>query len=304
MPVTLPLFLAVDGRHACLLAPMMMSVLEHAHDRIAFHVLGDGIPSGVAEALDAMVRRHDRATISFHDAAVPSGAIEGCSRGWFRNDIVFARLWIPDRFPGVDRAIYMDVDTLALGDIGGIMESGGDGEHGIAAAPDMGLRSYVNESRHRRRLGLPEEHVFFNNGVMLIDCRWWRSERALSSILSIARACRRRVRFPTQDPMNVFFSPNRYARLSTRYNCMPFWGRPPADALVIHFTGEKPWEDSALPSANLFRHYADRGPCAEAIRDLGRRGSLLRSLRRAWRCGARTLRRFGNSLSSGCIDHG
>ena len=37
------------------------------------------------------------------------------------------------------------------------------GRSGFAAAPDMGLRSYVNEARHRSRLGTPADHVFFNS---------------------------------------------------------------------------------------------------------------------------------------------
>ena len=282
---------------------MMMSVLEHASVGIAFHVLGDRIGPGVAETLDGLVRRYRAATVTFHDASGYEPTFAGCSRGWFRNTVPFARLMIPDRFPEMDHVMYVDTDTLMLGDIGRILEVG-TGRHGIAAAPDICLRYYVNEARHRTTLGLPPSHVYFNNGLLLIDCRWWRRERALEEILSIARDRCHDVRFPTQDPMNIFFSPNRYTPLPQRSNCIPLAGRPPTDALMLHFAGEKPWEDPSLPTARLFQSYAERSPFADAIRALAVQGTVRRRFRRAWRSVKRTWHTIGNKRPPRSAHHG
>ena len=115
--------------------------------------------------------------------------------------------------------VYVDVDMIFQADVAELFSLGTQ-EHGLAACHDMCLDAIIDASRHKAALGIAPEHGYFNNGMILINGPVWRADGVSEHLTRIALERRPGVTFPSQDPMNIYFSPNRYRLLPPRWNSM------------------------------------------------------------------------------------
>lgn len=255
-----PVFLASNNKYAPLLASAIMSIAENTSSAIAFHIFNDNISPSAAAALQRLAKRYGM-PLAFHEADLR--AFRDCPSGWFKTNIVYARYAIADLFPQYDQALYVDADMIFTEDIMRIPRLAPTAAT-LAACADMGISSFVDEPAHKTALGIRAEHKYFNNGLLLINCIQWRKERIASELLRIAHDKSGLLKCPSQDPMNIYFSPNHYFLLPQRFNYMPAFdesgqqidGRP----AVIHFTERKPWGYPGDPYAIDYWKYAVRGP--------------------------------------------
>lgn len=279
----LPVFLAANDAYACFAATTMMSIAETTWSRVDFHLFDDGIAPFRRVKLSETIARYPHATLEFHDDLDRS--LDVCVSDWYRTRAIFSRYRIADQFPSIDLAMYVDVDTIVLSDIAELFAAGTCGK-GLAACSDMAINTIVDVERHKRRLGIATEHDYFNNGVILIHGPFWRQQRVADALTDIALDRREAVVFPSQDPMNIFFSPNQYHRLPQRWNYMPSGFGESGEPALIHFTVNKPWNEPHLPEADRFWSVASRSPFLGEI--------IWR--RRLWRI-VKPLRRFRRTVT-------
>jgi len=256
----LPVFLASNNKYAPLLATAIMSIAENTSGDITFHVFNDTISRSAATALQRLAARYGT-PLTFHE--VDLRTFRDCPSGWFKTNIIYARYAIADLFPQYDQALYVDADMLFTEDIMSIPRIT-PASATLAACADMGISSFVDEPAHKSTIGISQEHEYFNNGLLLINCVQWRKECIASALLRIAHDKSRLLKCPSQDPMNVYFSPNRYFLLPQRFNYMPAFGQSGQQTdgrpAVIHFTERKPWGYPRDPYAIDYWKYAVRGP--------------------------------------------
>jgi lipopolysaccharide biosynthesis glycosyltransferase len=174
-----------------------------------------------------------------------------------------------------DRAIYLDVDTVAMQPLNALWNEPLDGMP--IAAVRGAFMPWVGavDAFPWQALGIPEDAPYFNNGVMLIDLEQWRRD----AVLPGARALMERYRFAygEQDAMNVLFA-GRWKALHPRWNLQSgHFGNPVAawvtnavetidDAIaspgIIHYNGlDKPWQPGcAHPGSAAWFEWLDRTP--------------------------------------------
>lgn len=276
----LPVFLAANETYASFASTTMMSIAENTAVRVAFHLFDDGITPGSRRKLFQAVSRYGHVDLTLHGDL--ERRLDGCVTTWYPTRAIFSRYFIADLFPSYDLCLYADSDTIFLTDISQIFAFGA-GEQGLAACRDMCIQTVVDPEAHKARLGIHKDHVYFNNGLLLIGCDFWRRHRVADQLTRIAVERRGKTVFPSQDPMNVLFSPNRYRILPQRYNVMPLGGLPECEPAVWHFTWPKPWYDPRVPGGELFWDLARRSPFAAEIWwkcQRWRAGSPMRWLRR------------------------
>jgi len=261
--IRLPIFLAVNDSHACHAATTMMSIAEHTSALIDVHVFDDGIAPRRKATLVGLADRYRHVDLTFH--AFTDSRLDSCLSAWYPTRVIFARYFIAELFPDCPLALYADVDMIFEADVADLFRHGTAG-HAVAACPDMGLHRVVEVEQHKARLGIPSEHRYFNNGLLLIDCDRWRREGIAEALVRCAIDRRADVVFPSQDPMNIYFAPNAYRELPPYFNYMPPLGTLPDPPVVMHFCWPRPWYQPRTMGGDRYWSYARRSPFLGEVR--------------------------------------
>jgi lipopolysaccharide biosynthesis glycosyltransferase len=257
MTRTLHVSCAVQGLYVPHSAAMLHSVMAHAGElEVHVHYLhGPGFPSGSAVLLRDMVQR-DGGAIDFLEitdeqvAGLPVVA-EFTKAMWYR-------IFLPQLLPGVDRVLYLDVDTLAMDDLGPLWATDLDGAY-VGAVTNVFQHDHAH---HPRRLGLSGPEVYFNSGVLLMDLDAMRRDDIAGALHGLALERGDALAWPDQDALNLVLS-GRRKPLHPRWNCMNsvlsfpaaedvFGAAAVAEAMaspgIRHFEGpgaNKPWHPAS-----------------------------------------------------------
>lgn len=169
----------------------------------------------------------------------------------------YARLYLKDVYPDIGRVIYLDGDTLILGDVRSLFAEGSQltSERYLAAAPHffpafLYFGNPIREWSEMMKLKSP-----FNSGVLLTDLAFWTMQTydLLHHYLDLDK--RRNYRFYVlgdESVLNMMFR-DTYLPLSKRWNCcgygqpgwmIPLMKKDIKDIDIIHWSGgyHKPWE--------------------------------------------------------------
>lgn len=238
-------------------------LLNHAGDGADLHVhlVTDAPAPGLLAGVHRLTRIF-RATITIHPVrpaefdrvrALPSNSAhfsQGTSAVWFR-------LALPEILgPSVDRVIYLDSDTVVVGDLSSLFAVD-LGEAAVGAVLDF------DHVELGKPLGLDR---YVNSGVLLMDLVRWRRDRHFEGCLGFADRNRALIRFGDQCALNGYFR-DGIALLDPRWNRYVVCDDPATDpdgAGILHFiTRDKPWHAwHASPLARLYWRYRDVSPWA------------------------------------------
>jgi lipopolysaccharide biosynthesis glycosyltransferase len=184
----------------------------------------------------------------------------------------YARLFLPKMLPdSCQRVLYLDCDTVICDSLQSLWQTDMQG-YSVAAVMDLIAPSFKN------KIGLMDDDIYVNAGILLIDIQRWRDTQILDKFLSYITDCRGRVTHHDQGVINHTLNGQIYV-LHPRYNAMtPFFTskykkllrfyqlkkyyeqdtlldatRTPA---IIHYTPEfvgRVWETGCKhPKANLY----------------------------------------------------
>ncbi|KAL6043266.1 Pectate lyase [Balamuthia mandrillaris] len=176
----------------------------------------------------------------------------------------YARLFLHVLFPSLKKVIWLDSDTLALGDLRELWHTPMNGEDtSLAAVPqaDKPLKSAVNNARvkelFKSRYGkkrYDSEEATYNAGVFMADLEKWRSRKVEEEFLWWIEQRNKEEdlwMFATQPLLIVVFH-GQWQQLGQEWNVIDLgWRNDVSEesiqsAKVLHWNGErKPW----LPSA-------------------------------------------------------
>lgn len=275
------IFYAIDDNFVPQLAASVCSVCEN-HSRygdINFHIFSMGISISNQDSLAGFVRSYGHG-IMFHDISsfmdkIGFGFDTG---GW--NEVILARLLMSEFLSSdLHRIIYLDADTLILGDIATLWNQD-------LAGKTLGMVCEPTADRIRRtNLGIGD-YKYCNSGVLLVDLDNWRSFDWQDKILAYCRENADYLLASDQDALNVVLKDD-IAILSPRFNysnvfdyypyiflnkLMPGFatledysesGQHP---VVVHFLGEeRPWREGNTHRFSAEYHfYLEKTPWANA----------------------------------------
>ena len=172
----------------------------------------------------------------------------------------YARLSMGRLLPAeVDRAIYLDGDMVALGDIAPLGEMDLNG-HPVAAVQDpvAGLVGQSAQMMHWADWDIPNGTPVFNSGLMVFDLFRWRRENLFGKAIEVARRHPDRMKFWDQCALNYVVRGD-FQPLDPAWNVGPFVFYPPhckdvvydaetaarciREPKIIHFGGTwRPWK--------------------------------------------------------------
>ena len=173
------------------------------------------------------------------------------------------RLILPELLDDIDRVVYVDIDTLVLGDIcrlaatdlGGRPVAARDSNVSEASEWQRAPRRMEEEpaTELRRRMGLHHGfgHAALNAGVLVLDLDRLRRDDFSRTYLPWVE----RYGLHDQDIMLAYAGPDR-AVLEPRWNAMPVL-EDVADPSLIHWASfGKPWDPELTYGRDLWQGYA------------------------------------------------
>ena len=182
------------------------------------------------------------------------------------------RLALPVLLPDVEKIVYSDSDIIFLDDIAKLASIDLHG-HALGAAPDRAGQRVPRGPEH----DLPDEAVYFNDGLMVLDLNVMRKANSFARCQQLAKK-HGKIGMIDQTLLNMLFW-NNYERLPQRWNLinsiyrnLPLPGtytiEETREAIqnpgAVHFTGHhKPWlfwKTTHHPYADRFWHFALEAP--------------------------------------------
>ena len=176
----------------------------------------------------------------------------------------YYRLLIPDLYPNMKKALYLDSDILLREDVARLFDTDITGM--LAGAIPDGFVNQVPVLRRyvENRVGVPADMPYFNAGVLLMNLVEMRKIGFGALFLRLLSAVTFRVA-QDQDYLNVLCR-GKTKFLSEEWNFMPF--RDTVDEpMLVHFNLDcKPWQKDGIRYADEFWAYAEATPYGEELR--------------------------------------
>ena len=168
----------------------------------------------------------------------------------------YFRLFIAEMYPTISKALYIDSDTIVVGDISELYKTDIKGYYVAAAHEQVMVQTQVYGDYVEKVIGI-SRHYFFNAGVLLINCREFRRNRVLEQFLVMLRAYSFIVT-QDEDYLNVICK-GKVRFVGQEWNAETF-GKPvvrDSDRKIIHYImANKPWHYRDCYSEDIFWKYA------------------------------------------------
>ncbi len=266
---TVNLFFACDDGYIPFLCATLLSIKRHADkDRdYSVKILNTGISEENKNKLfDSLAS--DKFNIEFANI---TGSVEKISERLHTRDYysktTYYRLFIPELYPLIDKALYLDCDVVLTSDVSELYDIEIK-DNLVGAVPDgfvscvPRLHDYVTE-----RVGVYKPDDYFNAGVLLMNLKEMRSAKFEERFIELIG----KITFDVaqdQDYLNVLCK-DRCAKISAEWNVMPGLYKSDTKKKLIHFNlDSKPWHKEGVEFAEIFWEYADECAFASEIRDI------------------------------------
>ena len=166
------------------------------------------------------------------------------------------RLLLPDLFKEIDKCLYLDSDTLVVGDFSTLYDMDFDDNYIIGVKDlnfeshnnTLGVKSYINAGVILMNL-IKIRNDFrndFNKGILEILDKYRNSYTSLDDFGSSV------LYYPDQNILNIIFN-NKIKHVSKKYN---YSGSLESDQVIIHFyISNKPWRNKSVNGAKEWWNY-------------------------------------------------
>lgn len=253
---TVNLFFSCDDTYLPFLAVTLTSIRENRDKsrRYVVRILNTGLTPEKRQRLQTLAEENFLLEPVDISLTVERFARQLHTRDYYSKSTYY-RLFIPELFPELDKALYLDCDIVVTGDISRLFdrELGSDL---VGAVPDSMVIAIKPLSQYaRKRLQVRPEN-YFNAGVLLMNLEQMRKIRFTDTFLRLLQTVTFRVA-QDQDYLNVLCK-GRVTYLGFEWNTMPGSIRTDAPRLIHYNLDCKPWQRDDVAYSDVFWHYAKR----------------------------------------------
>ncbi len=260
-------FYSCDNEYIPYLAVSVFSLIENADANKNYEivVLQNEISDKNKEIISNM--QTENVKIRFKDVSdkLKTIADKLSLRDYYSLSIYF-RIFIPQMFPNIDKAVYIDCDTVVLSDIAELYNTDLEGNL-VAAATDVVVTSddvfveYVENA-----VGVEEAKKYFNSGVMVMNLETMRNEDLLGNFTYLLNTYQFETVAPDQDYLNVICR-NRVKYIDKSWNKMSIDSSNPENINLVHYNMFfKPWLYDDVLYQEHFWEYAKYTPFYDELK--------------------------------------
>ncbi len=253
----IPIFYAVDDAFVKYTNVSIKSLMENANPNKYYkiYILNTGVSADMMKK--TMELEKENFKINFVDIR---GQVEKISsrlplRDYYSKTTYF-RLYIAELYPSYDKAVYIDSDTIVLGDISELYESDIGDNYVGACKEQVMAQTEVYGNYVEKVMGI-NRNKFFNAGVLIINCKQFRKNRVLEQFLRLLNVYYFAVT-QDEDYLNVICKDNVYW-LSQAWNTEVYGDIKvkEEEMKIIHYIMvSKPWHYHDCRLKDYFWQYA------------------------------------------------
>lgn len=261
----IPIFYASDVNYLPYLAVSLQSLKENANRNYIYEIYI--LHSGIAENEQQRVLNfgEERFSIKFVNVSERLEAVKSSLqlRDYYTG-ATYYRIFIANMFPDYDKALYLDSDTVILGDISRLYRYDLR-DNLVGAVTDAVVNGHpVFREYAREVLGI-EPKYYFNAGILVMNLKKFRSDDfygQFRALLAEYKFCVAQ----DQDYLNVICK-NKVKYLPNTWNAMPVSGEGRTAPMLVHYNlTAKPWHYADVPFAKYFWKYAQSNVYSDEIR--------------------------------------
>lgn len=245
-----------DNGYYNVLYVSMYSACKYSKNKIYFHVIQQKFSEKQKSILKDMVSEYNH-IITFYDE--PKLPVDLNVTGG-RSEAAFYRICAASILSdNLDKIIYIDCDTIVLGDLSEIYNL--DDDKIVYGVQDTICK------KERKKIGLSNEDIYINSGVLVINLKKWRAlhieEKSIEYLTEnktlknndqdvINALCKNQIGIiePKYNVMTTFFEYSRI-QLMKIGNLKTFYSEEEMQSarenpVIIHYAGyiyERPWND-------------------------------------------------------------
>lgn len=246
-------------------AVSIASLLENSRDasEINVYVIDMGISDQNRERLEELVNRYERKLFFLDKLNIEKLTGTHIDVGRWHIS-TFSRLFLLHVLPeDMKKVIYIDCDMIIRHSLKELWEMDMEGTWAMSADDCRG-------KMYRTNIGIPEDSIYTNNGLMVIDLEAWKENNVERMFIDFIKKYNGDITYMDQGVLNGVFQPLKKVKLlPISYNAQtacydlgydglqvcrnPVWAytkeefeRDIADPVVVHFTtcflsGTRPW---------------------------------------------------------------
>lgn len=254
-----------DDAYAAKLAVAAYSLLRSNQSSVALFVIDCGISEKNKQLVYSLQTKcHNLVSVVFKNPDRITCFEDFPVSPWF-SSAIFYRLAIPEIFPDIARAIYLDCDVIVDADITELWHTD-LGNCSFSALNDEGNFLLSEDAERRKKVaGIPLNRIYMSSGVLLLDSQKFVKSRILERVIEVIKNHHGALVCPEQDAMNICIGEDEYVPLDPRFNFTPFANlakkriREGIVPAIIHYSCMKPWTFNRklvdwLYKSHLFRY--------------------------------------------------
>ena len=265
----IPIYFACDNDFIEYTCVAIKSLIENASKEYHYniHILNTGIDEIQKQKVSCLASGNF--SIYFNDVTEQLNSINDKLhvRDYY-SKTTYYRLFIADMFPQYDKVIYIDSDTVILGDISELYNHDiGDYYVGAVSDPVIAQTDLFSEYA-QKVLGIDRYH-YFNAGVLMINCRQFRNNNILNKFIDLINTYTFVVA-QDQDYLNILCK-DRVLWINAKWNTEVF-GKllcKENEICLIHYNlVSKPWHYKVCRLSEYFWKYAKQTEYYEEIKNI------------------------------------
>lgn len=254
------IFLSSDNNYAPFVATTIASICDNTKSFCDFFVLDGGISKENKEKISKLKEQFNNFSLEY----VEVNANELLKDFEYKNKSThvsistYYRFFITKLKPTIKRAIYLDIDIIAIGDIENLWKQDLNGNT-LGIIKDEGENDLIIKFKEKYSLV-----NYYNAGVLLIDLKKWEEKQYSKFAFEFELQNRDNLNFADQDIINVLFKDD-CIQLEQKFNEQLYFNK---NTVIRHFANiYKPWKynyfkvgNGITPLANFdnFWKYAKR----------------------------------------------
>ena len=253
-----PIFLTINSAYAPYAATAINSLVKHVDKNRYYRViiLHDGLNLANRTRLRNLVSKNvaiqfKKITNNLHLKMI----VRYCSRrrgagDFFSSAVYYYRFFIPSLFIKYNKCVYIDSDTVLLGDVGELFDTDLEGKL-MAGMVDPKIKSVPEFGEYvEKGLKIPADE-YVNSGVLVMDLKGLRRIRYMQTLIDLINKYDADLVAPDQDYMNVILR-GRMKHLSRYWNMEPEVEMPKETRLIHYNLFNKPWHYANVPAEKYF----------------------------------------------------
>lgn len=244
----------INDGYFYILGASIISVLENNKDlHFTFHIFTDGYSKENAAKVATIARQwHCKCILytfkmeQFQDFHIK---VARFSR------ITYGRIYMPKVLQKLTkRFLYLDADTICLGSLQGLLNYDLQGKAiGCVLEAEDVVEPFCKFAKLKN-------HIYFNDGVMLVDVAEWEKERITERAFAYQLEPKEHFKGQSQDVLNRTFDGD-LCLLPLKFNSVGGGCHDEGDAVIVHWTGRmKPWQMVLTKFDKKWRKYNALSP--------------------------------------------